>query len=307
MAKEIKRIGSSQVTEATCMEGVVTQRDNLTTSVFDRGPIPGFESGRIGRMRVAHTYAMFTLLGRNGVKTHCISKLKNDEGLRVREVRVRNLPLLSPEALVTPRMIGLEVLVRTRVSKKFYDRIMRGEVDRDEVILPPGEELRPGVWLLVPYVEFSTKWDDVDGYLLDDDAKRIGKLGTEALEKLKKFASGIGIILEKFCARCGYELVDFKIEVAVDPETDEFIVIDRLSLDEMGVTKDGVHYGKNPIRDHYKVEESKFYNALQEAQERYPDDKSKWPEMPPLPEQLKIDQIFRYEDFALTLYRGLAE
>lgn len=283
--------------------GVVEQVDRGTTSVNNYGAIPNFTSGKIRDARLSQMRTIFTLFKHHGISTHVV-ELGEGEGILVREVRVRDLPLLSPSLKDVPRQVGLEVLVRTRLSKKTIRRIEAGEIPRDQIVLAEGEEFVPGARLATPYVEFSAKWIDGDPYLSDRDAMIIGRMGSASLDKLRDFGARIGRILSEFCEKAGYDLVDFKIEVAIDPVTGDFMLIDALSLDEMGLMKDGVEYGKNPIRNYYKINHPDWVKALNEAIEAgLP--KEEWPKMPPLPEEEMQAHEVRYgwaaDDFKKAL------
>ena len=286
------RKGSSKVVFGTNVAGQCVIDDSGETSVLNYGPIPGFQSGRIRQARLSQMRSMFTLLHRHGIPTHVIS-LDDKAGIRVREVQVRDLPLLSSPADDTPRQVGLEALIRTRISKKFLGRIERGEVDRSQIILAEGEELDLNARLAVPFVEFSAKWIEGDPYLSDEQAMVIGELGPTELHELKYFGAKVGQIVSEFLLRSDYLLVDFKIEVAVDPKTASFIMIDALTLDEMGLIWHGEEYGKNPLRSHYENHHPGFVAAFKAALEAgLP--KEEWPEMPPLPGEVMQGHQNRY-------------
>lgn len=297
------RKGSSKVVFGTKVAGQCVIDDSGETSVLNYGPIPGFQSGRIRQARLSQMRSMFTLLRRHGIPTHVIS-LDDRAGIRVREVQVRDLPLLSPPADDTPRQVGLEALIRTRISKKFLGRIERGEVDRSQIILAEGEKLDLNAGLAVPFVEFSAKWIEGDPYLSDDQAMEVGEIDAAELRRLRDFAATIGSIVSEFLLRSDYLLVDFKIEVAVDPRTGDFIMIDALSLDEMGLIWHGEQYGKNPLRSHYECQHPGFVAAFKEALEAGLS-RDEWPEMPPLPGEVMQGHENRYIWAAQDLERDL--
>lgn len=302
-----ERIGSSKKMLGTTIPGVIIQVDLGTTSVLNYGAIPGFVSRDIRTARLSQMRTIFKVLQKYDVPTHLVD-LNEGYGVGVREVRVQDLPLLSEpvHGEGAPWQIGLEVLIRTRISAKFLGRIKRGEVDRHRIILADGEELKVGAKLAVPYVEFSAKWIEGDPYLSDEKAMEIGEIGPAAIRQLRQFAERIGVILRDFCASAGYDLVDFKIEVAYDPMIRGFMLIDGLSLDEMGLVKDGVEYGKIPLRRYYEENHPEWVAALNDAiKKRRP--KETWPTIPPLPKSEQKAHVFRYVKAATDFEAALAK
>lgn len=297
------RRGSSKIVVGTNVPGQCVMEDTGDTSVLDYGPIPGFRSGRIRESRTSQMRSFFTLLHCGGIPTHVIS-LDDRRGILVREVQVQDLPLLSPPAPDTPRQVGVEVLIRTRISKKFLERIKRGEVDLNQIVLAEGEELTVGARLAVPYVEFSAKWIKGDPYLSDEQAMEIGELDSTELQTLRDFATRVGSIVAEFVSGCDYLPVDFKIEVAVDPRTGGFIMIDALTLDEMGLIYRAEQYGKNPLRSYYELKHPEWLIFFKTAVNAgLP--KAEWPKMPSLPVEVMQSHEDRYtwaaQDFARHL------
>ena len=275
------RRGSSKIVIGTDTPGQCMLDDSGDTSVLDYGPIPNFKSDRVRNARLSHMRSFFALLRYHEIPTHLIYMAGWPE-LLVREVRIQDQPLLSPPALNTPRQVGLEVLIRTRISKKTQERIERGEIDVSTLVLAEGETLTTDAILAVPYVEFSAKWIKGDPYLSDKEAMEIGELDPVKLQELKEFGVRIGKIVDNFLHNCGYLLVDFKIEVAIDPETNGFIMIDALTLDEMGLIYRAEQYGKNPLRRYYQDNHPNWVAAFKQAVKAgLP--KSQWPKMPLLP------------------------
>lgn len=297
------RKGSSKTVLGTDVPGQCIIDDSGETSVANYGPIPDFKSRRVAQARLSQMRSFFTLLHCSGIPTHVIS-LDDRRGILVREVQVRDLPLLSPSADDTPRQVGLEVLIRTRISDKFDGRIKRGEVSSEQIIVAEGEEVASNARLDVPYVEFSAKWIQGDPYLSDEQAMEIGELSSTELQRLRDFATRIGSVVAEFVSGCGYLPVDFKIEVAVDPRTGGFIMIDALTLDEMGLIYRAEQYGKNPLRSYYELKHPEWLISFKTAVHAgLP--KAEWPKMPSLPVEVMKSHEDRYawaaQDFARHL------
>jgi phosphoribosylaminoimidazole-succinocarboxamide synthase len=271
--------------------GEIIQTDMGTSSVFDVGNISGFVSSELAEARTTHAACSFAWLGKRGYSSHYISR-EGPASLRVQEGQVQDLPLLSGRAQLD--VTGLELLFRIGASEKFCWRVKRGEVLLKDVHLPEGVALAPGVKFTRPYVEASTKWDDVDTYLTAEKASELTGINLSKLEELYDWIGEIGMELDALYVSIGFELVDGKVEVARNPKNGEFVLIDGISLDELGVVKDGEHYGKNLLRHWLKENEPDWVTALKQAQEEYPEDKSMWPPCPPLPEEVMKLHVERY-------------
>jgi len=224
--------------------------------------------------------------------------------LVVEEAIVGDLPLLSGKANL--KMIGLEMLFRVRASKKFCARVKRGEVIRPPDVWPPDRELEPNDLLFEPFVEASTKWEKVDRYLSPEEAAKYVDLTVYELFSLYQWVSRIAERLSELYGCIGATLIDGKVEVAKDIQTGEFVIIDGISLDELGVVYNGTEYGKNPLRNWYKENHPEWYQALQQAQKDHPDDPSKWPEYTPLDPEVAFGHVERYKFIASRLENVLS-
>lgn len=292
------RIGSSKMMRRTDMPGQIEMFDRGTSSVFDRGPMLDFVSPEIAIARTTQADAIFRLLEHYRIATHYIRR-ESDTSLLVHESRVNNLPLLSGKA--DAEMFGVEVLCRLRATKKFCERFARGEIPEAKLhrCLLPGTRLAPGVVFTIPYVEFSTKWrPGGDVYLSDAQAAELTGGSAIHIQQVLRLGEQIASILDKFTAETDYFLDDFKFEVAYVFGTTEFRIIDGITVDEMGMSKGGELYGKNPIRFYLEEEYPVWVTALRAAKAAYPEDKENWPAYPPLPEWLKLKQIKKYEEVA---------
>ena len=285
------RAGSSKMMIGSATPGEIIQTDIGASSVFDVGNIIGFVSAELAKARTTQAACTFALLGLSGYKSHFIS-LEGPNSIRVQEGQVQDLPLLSGKAQLD--VTGLELLFRIGASEKFCGRVERDEIPLESVLLPEGVVLKPGVKFTRPFVEASTKWDNVDAYLTAEQASSLTGIDLYELEELYDWVGEIGMELDTLYASIGFELVDGKVEVARNRENGDFILIDGISLDELGVMKDGEYYGKNLLRFWYKGMEPAWFASLQNAQKDFPDDKSKWPPCPPLPEEVKRCHVDRY-------------
>ena len=295
-----ERIGSSKMLRNSGIPSQVNVIDRGTTSVFDRGPISGFMCPRLAKARITQTVCIFDRLAVSNIPSHFVARIDEDT-IRVQECRVRDLPLLSSGPAFAD-MIGLEILFRVRASKKFCDRVARSEVPEEKIKLPAGVVLEPGVRFEIPFIEASTKWDDIDDYLSDEQAAQLAGLTQVEQWQLFDMVAVAGQSLDRLFESLGFELDDGKFEVARRFDTGTFVLIDAVSLDELGVRKGQEYYGKNLIRDHYRSNESDWYAALMRAQSEHPNNPSRWPGYPPLPQELMDTHVGRYEEIADLLH-----
>lgn len=168
-------------------------------------------------------------------------------------------------------------------------------------MLPEGQVLQPGDRFVRPFVEASTKWEAVDRYLTPAEAAPYVKLGFEQLTELYQWVSAVAQLLDELYANAEAKLIDGKLEAALFRKTGAFVIIDGISLDELGVWYNGQQYGKNPLRDWYKATHPDWCRALQEAQKAHPDDPSQWPEYPPLDADVAAAHVARYSEMAALL------
>jgi len=292
------RMGTSKMMRCSDTRGEIEMIDRGTTSVFDRGAIPDFESNDIAIARTTQTEALFHVLKYHGTRTHCVGR-ESDTSLRVRESRVNNLPLLS--GFASAKMLGVEVLCRWQASKKFFERYQKGEIPASKLRLYTGDVLKPGTRFAAPFVEFSTKWrPGGDVYLSDIEAAEVTQSSEQDIREVLDLGKKVAEIIEHFVFKTGYFLEDFKIEVAKEYGLGgRFCVIDVITLDEMGMSKNTDQiYGKNPIRFYYQERHGKWVQELKAAQAEFPEDKKRWPEYPPLPDWLKREQVSKYQEVA---------
>lgn len=242
-----------------------------------------------------HTWCAFKWLEHHGFVTHWHERRWRDKTtLLVEEAQVRGLPLLSGKA--DHEVLGLELLVRLRASKKFCGRVAHGDVVLDQSIWPSETPPQPGDQFRTPFVETSTKWEKADRYLTVAEAAELTGISSAELFDLYRLVRDVGCALSELYACAGFTLIDVKEEMARHKKTKEFVIIDGISLDEVGAVRDGVEYGKNPLRDWYKEEHPEWYQLLRRAQEEYPNDSGRWPPYPAvLPDALKEAHIGRYE------------
>ncbi len=140
---------------------------------------------------------IFEELEKNGVKTHYIKQLSDNEML-VKKVQI----------------IPLEVIIRNVAAGSFSKRYG----------VPEGNSLT------ISTLEYSYKNDDLNDPLINDDhIVALGIATREELDIISKYAKKVNEIMKKFWLEKGVILVDFKLEFGYS--NGEIILADEVSPD----------------------------------------------------------------------------
>lgn len=151
-----------------------------------------------------------------------------------------------------------------------------------------------------PLIEFTTKLEDSDRLLSEEEAREMLK-SPEIFSELKCLAAKVADNLQVFFKNKNLELWDGKIECAWDPNTHKLIVVDAMTPDELRLTLPGLKdlpLSKQLLRQWYASTEWSF--DLRQMQEKFPDT---WTLNPPPPPKMGN---WRKEKFS-ELYVALAD
>lgn len=175
---------------------IIERKDDVTKldgQVRDRIEGKGSYTNRISN-------ALFRLLEQNGVPTHFVQELNNNETL-IR--RAEQFPL--------------EVIVRNYATGSLCKRLPF--VDRTK--------------LRVPLVELDYKSDEFHDPLINDEhALLLGAVDNiQELTEIREMARKANTVLKDFFAQIGIILVDFKLEFGRLPDHGGIIIIDEISPD----------------------------------------------------------------------------
>ncbi len=183
--------------------------------------------------------ALFEYLESNGVPTHFISTLSDNEML-VRKVEI----------------VPLEVIVRNRTAGTFSKRY----------------GIEEGIYLKQPLVEFSLKNDALGDPLIYDDAiLGLGIATSAELSQLKSLALKVNDLLKTYFLKRNLELVDFKLEFGRLPSNsgrgiDEILLADEISPDTMRLWEVGT--GQKMDKDRFRRDLGGVEEAYQEVLKR---------------------------------------
>ncbi len=157
----------------------------------------GNEKGK-GALNCQISTELFRLLEENGIKTHLVETLSENEQL-VKRVEI----------------IPIEVVVRNIATGSLTKRL----------------GIKDGTVLPFTLVEFYYKDDDLGDPILNDEHCLLLDLASEIeLEELKRLGREINSILKGFFLKRGLNLVDFKVEFGKDRDGN-ILLSDEISPD----------------------------------------------------------------------------
>ena len=157
----------------------------------------GQEKGK-GALNCKISTELFKLLEENGIKTHLVKTLSDNEQL-VKKVDI----------------IPLEVVVRNIATGSLVKRL----------------GIKDGTVLPFALVEFYYKDDDLGDPLLNDEHCLLLDIASESeLEELKRLGREINVILKSFFLQRDLNLVDFKVEFGKDKKGN-ILLSDEISPD----------------------------------------------------------------------------
>ena len=249
-------------------------------SVFDWGKMPDTIDGKGASLCAmgAHT---FELLEDAGVPTHYRGVVKDGETVPLDEteaptdrmaIELTRVPEL-PFDETTGRydydafhdeggenyLVPLEVVFRNAVppGSSIRSRYEPHEADADDW----GEET---VALEEPLVEFSTKFEEKDRYLDDDEARRVSGLDEDAFERLRETAHEVNDVITERADSAGLAHQDGKVECLYHNGAIKVADVAG-TFDENRFLRDDVQISKEFLRQFYKTYDPEWVEAVEDA------------------------------------------
>lgn len=216
-----------------------------------------------------------------GINTHFIEASRNRMWVKKFDIITDYEEL---DGSNTGCMIPLEVIARYYVAGSLYERFKdQGKAYGDE--LPE------------PIVEFTTKFEEYDRKLTQEEAMDIAGLTPEELEHVKQTVMDIDRHMNQTVRQRGLIHVDGKKEFAFDQERN-LVLVDTFGTPDEDRFWDADKYqqgvfeerSKEFVRAHYR--DSGYYDELKEAREK---DEGE-PEIPPLPDEVAREASHLYID-----------
>ncbi|MGC8645414.1 MAG: phosphoribosylaminoimidazolesuccinocarboxamide synthase [Thermoplasmata archaeon] len=239
----------------------------------------------------------FRKAGEMGIENHFLS-LRNGREMEVRKFRILEGRVHSGERNY---LIPLEFVMRYYVAGSLFDRIEKGKTDFRDL----GFKSKPkrGEKLPEPLFEITTKFEKTDRLLDISEAKEIGGLGGEDIEKIREIILKMDGEINRTVEKRGLIHADGKKEFAMDSwrnpvlvdtfgTADEDRFWEKEDYDRSGLL---VERSKEFVRQYYRG--IGYYDKLIAARSTG----SAEPPIPPLPD----DMIEETSKLYVSLYERI--
>lgn len=231
----------------------------------------------------------FGLLNEAGIRNHYLSEPSKDR-MRVQRVRViRDYSKI--DGTTTNYLIPLEVICRYYAAGSLLDRLKSGKVTPEQLGFPAGHVVKKGEKLPRPFIECTTKLEEHDENLTDEEAKKMAGLSDAEFKEIEDTVLKVDEIIAREAGKRGLIHVDGKKEFGYDKER-RLMVVDTFGTLDEDRWWDAEEYAKGNIvelskefvRQYYR--ETGYHEALYDAREKgLPE-----PDIPALPQEI-IDRV----------------
>ena len=231
----------------------------------------------------------FGILTKEGINNHFLSEPSKDR-MRVRRVQViRDYSKIDGKT--TNYLIPLEVICRYYAAGSLLDRLKSGVVTAEQLGFPKGYQVKKGDKLPKPFIECTTKLEEHDENLTDEEAKEMAGLSDAEFEEIKQTVLKIDSIIARETAKRGLIHCDGKKEFAFDKDR-KLMVVDTFGTLDEDRWWDADEYAKGNIvelskefvRQYYRS--TGYHEALYSAREKGQAE----PDIPALPQDI-IDKV----------------
>lgn len=259
--------------------------DNI--SVFDK-IIPS-QVPRKGESLCRTSIYWFNLLASKGIRSHFV------EYLPPNRMRVKRFNIIEDYDQIhedtVNYLIPLEVICRHYAAGSLLDRVAKGKIKVEDLGFEPGHVLVKGEKLPKPYLETTTKLEEVDRELDETEAKDIAGLSDADYQFILDTVVSIDKIMAEEAAKRNLIHCDGKKEFGYD-ENRNLMIIDTFGTLDEDRWWDAAAYeagkieelSKEMVRQHYRS--TGYHAELMEAREKgLPE-----PDIPALPQEI-IDQV----------------
>jgi len=253
-------------------------------SVFDK--IIPTEIPHKGEVLCRTSAYWFRLLEQHGIRSDFV-KLTGKDRMLVKRVNV--IPDYSKlNNKTTNYLIPLEFICRHYNAGSLNDRVKEGKITVEQLGFPKGHQLKYGEKLPRPFFEATTKLEETDRNLTDEEAKRISGLTDKEYQEVFDTIAKIDALIAERAKKAGLIHVDGKKEFAYDEQRRLMIVDTFGTLDEdrwwdLAEYEKGncVELSKEMVRQHYR--ETGYHEELYKARKEHRPE----PDIPALPNDVR--------------------
>ncbi|UCH88917.1 MAG: phosphoribosylaminoimidazolesuccinocarboxamide synthase [Thermoplasmata archaeon] len=218
-----------------------------------------------------------------GYNTHFIERPAPDR------MKVRRVSIISDYDKITTSttnyLIPLEFICRYYLAGSLYNRVKKGKVKLESLGFKRGSELTYGMPLPEPHFEMTTKLEETDRLLSDEEAIKIAGLTQDDYRDIREMVFNIDAKLNEQVLKRNLIHVDGKKEFAFN-ESRELMLIDTFGTADEDRFWDAERYeegehielSKEYVRQYYH--KTGYYDELESARA----EGSAEPDIPPLPE-----------------------
>jgi phosphoribosylaminoimidazole-succinocarboxamide synthase len=270
--------------------------DNI--SVFDK-VIPS-EIPNKGETLCRTSGYWFEVASKLGYNTHYVERVGRNR------MRVQRVNIISDYDKITSDtrnyLIPLEFIARYYLAGSLYNRVRKGKIKLESLGFPAGTELKYGLKLPEPHFEMTTKLEETDRLLSDEEAIRMAGLTDDEYRGLREMVFNIDAKLNDQVRSHGLIHVDGKKEFAFN-DSRELMLIDTFGTADEDRFWDAERYeagehvelSKEYVRQYYQ--KSGYYDKLEAARaEGTPE-----PDIPSLPD----DEVTKVSKLYIDLYEKI--
>jgi len=227
----------------------------------------------------------FEILNKNGVYNHYISEPAPDT-MRVKRVEViRDYSKINNKTV--NYLIPLEIICRHYVAGSLLDRIKAGKITAEQLGFPKDHEIKYGEKLPSPFLEATTKLEEHDMNLTEEEAKKMAGLTDKEYQEIMDTVLKIDSIIDEEVKKRGLIHCDGKKEFGYDKNR-KLMVLDTFGTLDEDRWCDSEEYAKGNIvelskefvRQYYR--ETGYHEKLMKAR----DAGLAEPEIPALPHDI---------------------
>jgi phosphoribosylaminoimidazole-succinocarboxamide synthase len=231
----------------------------------------------------------FELLAQKGIKNHFIEYLPPNR-MRVSRVNIiEDYDKIHQDTV--NYLIPLEIICRYYAAGSLMDRVKKGKITASDLGFPADHKVVSGEKLPHPYLECTTKLEEHDRELTDEEAKDIAALTDAEYKALMDTVLKVDEIIACEASKRGLIHCDGKKEFGFDKNR-EIVLLDTFGTLDEDRWWDAAEYAngkvhelsKEMVRQYYRS--TGYHAALTEAREKgLPE-----PDIPALPQDI-IDQV----------------